>query len=397
MTDSINKKTRALEGLKVLDFTTLLPGPYASMVLADLGAEVLHVIGPGRYDLVTHWSPDLPGQGTGGVGAWLGRNKKSLFLNLKKEGAVEVVKRLIVDYDIILEQFRPGVMAKLGLAYEDLAGVNPGLIYCSITGYGQTGPKKDRAGHDINYLAQSGIAASSGRKEGGPALYNFQIADVASGSMNALVGILAAVIHRQNTGEGQYIDIAMADGLVPFLSMDGAAFLAGEGPVGPEEGLLNGGGIYDFYETKDGGYMSVGSLEGKFFRALCRALGYPEWEDGEILKEDPEGVKAAFRATFRTKSREEWTAIFRETDACVEAVLTIDEVIKDPHYQERGVFPQVPLAIGEGQVTQLGNPIRMTKTPPAYVHAGYPEGYHSREVLSALGLSKDEIEELSSR
>ena len=189
----------ALDGYKVLDFSTLLPGPYATMTLADLGAEVLKVSGRDKYDLVVNWPPVIEGAQVTGAQAWLGRGKKTIHLNLKKPEAVEAVKKLVMEYDIIVEQFRPGVMKKLGLSYEQLREVNPRVIYCSITGYGQDGPLSRRAGHDINYIARSGIAASAGRRESGPSLYNFQIADVAGGSMNAVTSILAAIIYRERT------------------------------------------------------------------------------------------------------------------------------------------------------------------------------------------------------
>ena len=182
----------ALNGIKVLDFTTLLPGPYATMTLADLGAEVLKVSSKGKYDLVTHWPPVIDGTDTTGAAAWLGRNKKTIHLNMKKPAAVEAVKKLVMEYDIVVEQFRPGVMSKLGIGYDELKAINPKIIYCAITGYGQTGPMALRAGHDINYMSRSGIISAAGRKETGPALFNFQIADVAAGSKDAIIGILAA-------------------------------------------------------------------------------------------------------------------------------------------------------------------------------------------------------------
>ena len=226
----------ALEGYKILDFSTLLPGPYATMVLGDLGAEVLKVSSKDRFDLVVNWPPKVKGTEVTGVQAWLGRNKKTIFLDLKKPAAVEAVKRLVMDYDIVVEQFRPGVMDRLGIGYEALKAVNPRVIYCAITGYGQTGGFSKRAGHDINYLARSGVAYAAGRKLGGPGLYNFQIADVAGGSMGAVASILAALLYREKTGEGQFIDISMQDCVIPFNSMDGASFFAG----GPEPARENG-------------------------------------------------------------------------------------------------------------------------------------------------------------
>lgn len=386
----------ALTGLKILDFTTLLPGPYATMMLADLGAEVVKISSPGRYDLVVHWPPLIEGTETTGAGAWLGRNKKTVFLNMKKPEAVEAVKRLVLEYDIVVEQFRPGVMSRLGIGWDELRAVNPRLIYCAITGYGQSGPMAMRAGHDCNYMARSGILSAAGRREQGPALYNFQIADVAAGSNNAVIGILAAVYHREKTGKGQFVDISMCDGVVPFNSMDGAAYFAGADEPAREGGLLNGGGIYDFYRTSDGGYMSVGSLEPKFFATLCEGLGHPEWADGEILKRDTDLVKKTFAAVFLTRTREEWTVVFQRLDACVEPVLTLEEASCDPHLTERGMWPEVPLPQAPGRtIRQMGCPVRLSETPPEYRHAGYPEGWHTREFLESMGYTEGEISEMS--
>ncbi len=386
----------ALDGLKILDFSTLLPGPYATMMLADLGAEVLKVSGKNKYDLVVHWPPLLEGTDTTAAAAWLGRNKKTIFLNLKHSAAVEAVKKLIGEYDILVEQFRPGVMKKLGLDYETLRKINPRLIYCSLTGYGQTSPLKDRAGHDINYMARSGVMASAGRKATGPVLTNMQIADMAVGSMNTVVGILAAVHYRERTGQGQYIDISMMDGMTAFNSMDGACFLAGAPEPRREEQMLNGGGIYDFYETQDGGYMSVGSLEPKFFAELCKGLGFPEWVDGAVLKTQPSAVKAAFRARFKEKTRDEWAGVFAKLDACVEPVLSLKEASQDEHINARGLIPQVPLPQApERCVRQVGCPIKLSVSPAEYKHAGWPEGWHTQEVLSALGYSAEEIKNMT--
>ena len=405
----------ALDGYKILDFTTLLPGPYATMTLADMGAEVLKISGKDKYDLVVNWPPVVSGTQVTGVQAWLGRNKKTMFLNLKKPKAVEAVKKLVAEYDIVVEQFRPGVMDKLGVGYEALREVNPKLIYCAITGYGQDGPFAMKAGHDINYLSRSGIAWAAGRRESGPSLYNFQIADVPGGSMNAVSAILAAIIYRERTGEGQFIDVSMQDSVIPFNSMDGAAYFAGGPMPTRESGLLNGGGIYDFYETADGKYMSVGSLEPKFFAALCEGMGHPEWKDGKILKTDTKMVKETFRAVFRTKTRDEWTAVFSALDACVEPVMDLEEVSGDEHLVSRGMWPQVEIPLTEMEqegddgagiggagvagadrirITQMGCPMNLSKCPPRYSHAGYPEGYHTEEVLTSLGYSEEEIREM---
>ena len=291
----------SLDGLKVLDFSTLLPGPYATLMLADMGAEVLKISSASKPDIVLDYPPFIGETGISACQAWLGRNKKTMFLNLKTEEGKAVVKELVKEYDIVLEQFRPGVMDKLGLGYEDLKKVNPGVIYCSLTGYGQTGPLRLAAGHDINYMSRSGIISHAGRKESGPSLMNFQIADIAVGSLNSVIGILAAVNYRRNTGKGQFVDVAMMDGCVPFNSLDGASFLvSGEEPKREGE-RLNGGCMYDFYETKDGLYMRVGSLEPQFWKSFCMAIGREDLIDGTVWPENVDEVKAEIRGIFKTQ------------------------------------------------------------------------------------------------
>ena len=259
-----------LDGSKILDFTTLLPGPYATMTLADLGADVVRVESPVRPDLIRMWPPFVK-ENVSAFYAYLNRGKRSIKLDLKHRLAPEVIKKLIMKYDSVIEQFRPGVMKRLGLDYETLKGVNPALIYCSITGYGQTGPLANRAGHDINYLALSGVMGYTGRKEYGPVLPGVQLGDVGSGAKDAIIGVLSAVISRNSNGKGQYIDVSMTDGLFAFHTIAGVKELSGES-VGYETEISNGGFLYDFYETSDGKYMSVGCLEPKFFAAFCKAI-----------------------------------------------------------------------------------------------------------------------------
>lgn len=220
--------THALSGLKVLDFSTLLPGPFASLYLADMGAEVIHIESASRPDLIRLFPPYANGQATSH--SYLNRNKQSITLDLKSPESIHLIHEKITDFDIILEQFRPGVMQRLGLDYASLAKINPRLIYCSITGYGQTGDYQQRAGHDINYLALSGIAGHSGRQAGGPPPLGIQVADVAGGSLHALVGILSAVIERQRSGLGQYIDISMTDCAATLNNMAASAVLAAQLP-----------------------------------------------------------------------------------------------------------------------------------------------------------------------
>jgi alpha-methylacyl-CoA racemase len=381
-----------LEGLKVLDFTTLLPGPYATMTLADMGADVLRIISGTRPDVVAYIPPFIPGMHLSSAYAYLGRGKRCMTLNLKDPRALPIVHRLIADYDILIEQFRPGVMTKFGLDYQSLKIINPSLLYCSLTGYGQTGPFRDRAGHDINYLARSGVMSYSGKKETGPALMGIQIADIASGSNNAIIGILSAVHCRNRTGKGQHIDVSMTDGMIALNAMYGANFLVdGEDPL-RENTLLNGGSFYDFYETKDGQYISVGSLEPQFFAAFCHVIKCPDLIPGGIAPSDIRRIKQRIREIFKTRNRDEWTEAFRKVEACVEPVLSLSEALSDAHAIDRGMVVEVDLP-NEGSVRQLASPIKFSETSPEYGMAGVPDGMHTKAVLLELGYTEAEIED----
>lgn len=226
-----------LKGVRILDFTSLLPGPFATLYLADMGASVLRVTSGTRPDPIESRPPFIPETKISALWAYLNRGKQSINLNLKNPRAVRIVEQLITEYDVVIEQYRPGVMAKLGLDYESLKKINPTIIYCSLTGYGQTGPLNKRAGHDINYLSLAGLLSYSGKKETGPSLMGMQIADIASGSLNSVIGLLAAVIHRKETGEGQYVDISMMDGVMAFNTVSGTTCLVDERePAGKQRG-----------------------------------------------------------------------------------------------------------------------------------------------------------------
>lgn len=386
----------SLDGLKILDFSTLLPGPYATLMLADMGAEVLKISSGSRRDIVADYPPFIEGTGISANQAWLGRNKKTMFLNLKKPEAIQIVKKLILEYDIVIEQFRPGVMDKLGLGYEALREINDKLIYCSLTGYGQTGPLKNSAGHDINYLARSGNMSYAGRKETGPVLTNMQIADLAVGSLHSVVGILAAVNYRNNTGKGQYIDVAMYDGLIPFNAMDGTAFLASGEMPGREKQRLNGGCLYDFYETGDGQYLSVGCLEPQFFKNFCLCIGRPAYIEGSVWPEHLEEVKEDIKAVLKSKTRDEWMAVFQGKDVCVEPVLSLEEaLLKDEHTRAREMVVEVEVPLSDGvKVKQLGTAMKLSACPIEYKSGGYPLGYHTEAVLKSMGFTEAEIEKM---
>ena len=381
-----------LTGLKVLDFSTLLPGPYASMVLADLGADVLRVSSGSRIDLAEQFPPFIPGTKLSATTAWLGRGKQTMTLNLKDQQALKIVHQLIKEYDIVLEQFRPGVMEKFGLDYSGMKKINPAIIYCSLTGYGQTGPVSMNAGHDINYIARSGLMAHSGRKESGPSLTGMQIADVGSGSNNAIIGILSAVINRNNTGKGQYIDISMADGVIAFNAIAGASFLAGGPEPGRENGLINGGTLYDFYETKDGKYISFGGLEPQFFKAFCETIGCEDLISQGVAPKNLPAEKERVREILKSKTRDEWTTIFQSVDACFEPVLSLDEAVKDPHTLEREMIVELNAPDGT-KIKQVATPIIFSEAKPEYNKIGDPTGTHTKDVILKLGYSESDYEE----
>jgi len=379
--------------LKILDFSTLLPGPFATMNLGDLGADILRITTTTRQDLLDVLPPLLPGENYSATSAQMNRNKRSLMLNLQEPRAIEIIKKLIMEYDIVVEQFRPGVMKKLALDYETLSKINPRLIYCSITGYGHGNSMSRRAGHDINYLSLSGIPGYSGRNGEPPSLNGIQIADVAGGSFNAVIGILTAVIHRMNTGEGQFVDISMTDGMMAFHAIWGpACLLTGEAPE-PEGTLLNGGTIYDYYETKDGKYISYGGLEPKFWNSFCKKLGREEWIPLGVNGAGPE-IKEEIREIIRGKTFDEWMETMKDADACFEPVLSLREALESPLAKERNMVVRVSDGNG-GSFRQIGSPYKLSATPPRFDHAGRPV---SREetaaILKSFGYSGGEIKEM---
>jgi crotonobetainyl-CoA:carnitine CoA-transferase CaiB-like acyl-CoA transferase len=384
----------ALSNLKILDFSTLLPGPFATMQLADLGADVIRIESPDRPDLCRMIPPFSGSVSTSH--AMLNRNKRAIALDLKNDRAIVLIEKLLSEYDIVIEQFRPGVMDRLNLGYERLKAINPRLIYCSITGYGQTGPYRHRAGHDNNYLSVAGINGYSGRKGERPPVMGTQIADIAGGSLHAVIGILAAVNQRHQTGEGQYVDISMTDAAFSLNALFGSHYLGAGKSLAPESTLLNGGSFYDYYETLDGRYMSVGSLEPHFFQRLCKTLGRDDLlplgtQQGEKAIER---LKSELASVFRTKTLADWARIFAEQDACVEPVLSFSEATEHAQIQARGMVVEVPVGDSANTQHQIAHPIKMSDSKPQYRFSGVPLGEHNVEVLQSLGYSKKEQQEL---
>ncbi|WP_434701685.1 CaiB/BaiF CoA transferase family protein [Pseudomonas sp. D1-36] len=382
-----------LASLKVLDFSTLLPGPFASLLLADMGAEVLRIESPDRPDLLRILPPH--DQDVSASHAYLNRNKRSLALDLKQPAALEIIKRLLDDHDILLEQFRPGVMERLGLGYEALKAINPRLIYVSITGYGQTGPYQARAGHDINYLALAGLASHTGRVGSGPLPMGMQVADIAGGSLHGVIGLLAAVIARQQTGQGQHLDVSMTDCVFSLNALAGAGYLACDVTPGWENHVLNGGSFYDYYRTRDGRWMSVGSLEPVFMQALCETLGRPELAvQGLSPKlEQQQALKLALQAEFEKHDFDELCRLFARVDACVEPVLSLEEAVGHAQLQARELVKQVPRGDGSTQA-QMACPLKFSEGLPEPRHIGARLGAHTDQVLGELGFSEERIARL---
>ncbi|MGB2465242.1 MAG: CaiB/BaiF CoA transferase family protein [Porticoccaceae bacterium] len=382
---------RALENLKILDFTTLVPGPFATMMLADMGADVLRVESPTRPDMLRAMGPYADGTSTGH--GLLNRNKRSIGLDLKKPEAVAIAKKLVAQYDIVIEQFRPGVMERFGLGYEQLSAINPGLIYCSITGYGQTGPLRDRAGHDNNYLSLSGLNGYSGRQGERTPIMGMPIADLAGGSLHGVIGILAAVNQRHISGEGQHVDISMTDSMFAMNSLFASGYLAADTEPKAGRTNLNGGSFYDYYRTADDRYLSIGSLEPKFFQQLCATLG-----DNSLLAlgnpmdaEAQAELRQKIEAIIEQKPLADWVDIFKDKDCCVEPVLTLAEACASEQIAARDMIVDLKTHDGELQ-KQIGSPIKLSKSPPRYESIGAVLGQHNQQVLEELGIDQASIQ-----
>ncbi|USD36282.1 CaiB/BaiF CoA-transferase family protein [Ferrimonas sp. SCSIO 43195] len=379
-----------LTGIRVLDFSTLLPGPFATMMLADMGAQVTRIESPTRPDLLRSMAPMVAGRSAAHL--TMNRNKHSVALDLKSPEAIEAVHTLVGQYDVVVEQFRPGVMERLGLGYERLKAINPQLIYCSITGYGQHGPMQAKAGHDINYLALSGLASYSGRLDTGPVLSGTQVADLAGGSQQAVVAILAALLGRSVSGEGQHLDVAMADGALAMNALYGAGALAsGEAP-GPGQEMLNGGGFYDYYRTADDRYFAVGGLEPQFAKEFFNALGRPLWLTRAAAPPgQQQALKQDIATCFAEHSFEHWRRVFADVDCCCEPVLTVSEAAAHPQYQARNML--TPVAVAGQELLQVAMPVKFRQSQ-GQPQAGAELGQHTKAVLLEAGLTPEAVQAL---
>jgi crotonobetainyl-CoA:carnitine CoA-transferase CaiB-like acyl-CoA transferase len=388
--------TGALSGVKVLDLSRLLPGPFCSMLLADMGADVIKVEDPKTGDYIRWWPPRM-GKNSG-FHVVLNRNKRSLTLNLKAPEGREIFLRLVKDTDVVLEGFRPGVMKKLGLGYETLREVNPRVVHCAISGYGSEGARSQKAGHDINYLALNGVLSHSGQ-DGRPVLSGVQIADLGGGALYAAFAIVTALLARERLGEGQFVDISMTDGAFTWNCLRWGQFLADGRVPSPGDDFLNHGfACYNIYETRDGRYMTLGALEPQFWKAFCEAVDHPEWNRPSYFEPGThqDTLKNEIAALFKQKSQAEWIDHFAGLDCCCEPVLNLAEVMEDQQMRERKMVVDLTHEVW-GAYRQLGIAPKFSQTPGA-VRTHAPElGEHTEEILLEVGLKADEIEALRAK
>jgi len=381
-----------LRGLRVLDLSRLLPGPYATLVLADLGADVVKLEDPAGGDYL-RWMPPLAGQQSGWFHA-LNRNKRSMALDLRRPEGPGVVLRLARRFDVLVESFRPGLMDRLGVGYQALARENPRIVLCSISGYGQDGPYRDRAGHDIDYVALAGVLAVNGPPER-PVPLGVQVADVAGGSWPAVAGILAALLGRAVSGRGAHVDIAMAEGALAMLALQQGAADARATPLRRGREPLNGGSAcYGVYRAKDGGFVALGALEPKFFQAFCEAAGRPELAERQFDGEGA-GPRAEVEAIFASRTRAEWGEFAARHDVCVMPVLEGDEPRQDPQVVHRRSFVEVETPWEGRAMPGIASPVRI-RGAEAPLRPAPRIGADTDAVLAECGFEAGEVAALRS-
>jgi crotonobetainyl-CoA:carnitine CoA-transferase CaiB-like acyl-CoA transferase len=369
-----------LQSIRVLDLSRLLPGPFCTMLLADFGAEVIKIEAPELGDYARHYEPKIDENSV--MFHSLNRNKKSVTLDLKTDEGKDQFLQMVGKADVVVESFRPGVMKRLGLDFPVLEKINPRLIYCAISGYGQTGPYAEMPGHDINYISYAGLLELMGEKDGKPIVPAVQVADLAGGAYPAVTGILLALLEREKSGKGQFIDISMMDGVISLLQSTLPNYLMKNIPSKRGEQMLSGGlACYEVYQTKDGRWLAVGALEMKFWRVFCQKIGKPEWIP--LLNEPDEvqyKLKHDIQTVMYTKTLAEWMDIFEDAEACVSPVLTFTEMVNHPQVQARRMFETIEQ---DGiPVKHIGIPIKLSRTPGKIRSAAPKLGEHTEYYLN---------------
>ncbi len=378
--------TRPLEGIRVLDLSRLIPGPFATLVLSDLGAQVDKIEDAGAGDYLRYAQPQRGGDAVAFIA--LNRGKRSAVIDLKSEAGRAAFLRLLGSYDVLFEQFRPGVLDRLGLGHEALRAAHPRLIICALTGYGQSGPLAKRAGHDLNYLARAGILGLQGPTDGPPQVPGVQLADV-SGGMWCAIAILAALRRRDTTGTGEICDIAMTDGALGFASLQLTAAVNGGAGARGAQVLTGGIAPYNTYWSKDGVAMSLAPLEPKFWMKFAALTGLDADLSALLPGEHQPALKERVRQVVAAKTRAEWEALCAEHDVLIEPVLTDEEILADPQLQARKLFFEQEY--GGEKITLFRTPV----SDPAHVSGPAPaKGEHSRAIFEDAGFSAEEIDAL---
>ncbi|MFP7298136.1 CaiB/BaiF CoA transferase family protein [Neobacillus niacini] len=374
-----------LEGIRVLDLTRLLPGPYCSLLLADYGADVIKVEDPESGDYARWYEPRVSDDQSA-MFISLNRNKRSITLDLKVERDKEAFISLIKTADVLIESFRPGVMDRLGLGYEELKVHNPKLIYCGITGYGQSGPFAKEAGHDLNFLSYSGLLHLQGVPNEKPLIPSVQIGDIGGGALMAAVGILLAIIDAKKSNTGQFVDISMLDGALSWMhTIMPNYWTTGEMPNRGELTLNGGKACYEIYRTKDDRFISVGALEYKFWKNFCKVIGKEDLIDQlDAPLEQQRLIKQEVQESIQQKTLSEWLKLFEGIDACISPVLTPEELADHPQIKHRQMIEEIthPEA---GVMKQIGNPIKLSNSIVSTRRHAPGLGEHTEEILKELG------------
>ena len=371
-----------LEGVTVLVLASVGPAARAARWLADWGATVVEV-GPIPRDRDLQITPPAHAYAAH-------RGMRRLMVDLQAQNGRNAFLRLAAKADVVIESFRPGVVDRLGVGYKAVRALNPGIVYCSTTGYGQTGPRSSWAGHDLNYLAVGGYLHCSGRDErGGPALPGATVADSAAGGLHAVAAVCAALVARAATGEGVHLDVSVADGVLALMSLAIDEHLAEGVQPGPREGLLTGRyAWYDLYQAADGGWLAVAAIEPKFFDNLCHILSCEQWIDRQY-DDDVETMRADFTAAFASRSRDDWVAELAPADACVSPVLDVPGVVADGQYGARGAFVEVAHPTS-GRLRQVGAPLAR-QVDPVVLEIPDWTATATEELLDEVGVDPDTV------
>ena len=384
-----------LEGLLILDFTRLLPGPFATQLLCNLGADVIKIEDPSLGDYMRTVPPSI--QGISYAYLMVNRGKRSLSIDLKMKEGREILYKLVPKADIVMEQFRAGVMKKLGADYPTLSKLNRKLIYCAFSGYGQTGPAKDVPGHDITFDAHAGILGVSGDHSGRPAIPGVPMADLASG-FNAALSVLVALRTRDKTGKGEFIDVSIFDTAVSLMVLNLARFLAtGEEPVAGETLLTGSFPFYNLYEASDGGWLAVAVVEPKFWQKMCELLGAPELKEAQFADErEKTRVVTTLRSRFRSKTRAEWEALFTEANLPIVGVKTVAELVRDPQVKARELLPVVDVP-GLWKMPVIGHPAKHSVSSTRNPARAPAKGEDTEAILRSLGYKPKQIASLAKK